>query len=73
MKNKCPIFAKVKNRTEVQRVRGGIAFHWSRRGIGWGTLTLRVTRGKLDVDNECMGPAFCASVVRQAIEQSIHD
>jgi 4-hydroxy-3-methylbut-2-enyl diphosphate reductase IspH len=33
-------------------------------------LTLRVTRGKLEVDTECMNAGFCAGVVKQAIAEA---
>ena len=33
-------------------------------------LTLRVTRGKLEVDGECMNSDFCAAVVKQAIDEA---
>jgi len=33
-------------------------------------LTLRVNRGKLEVDDECMNSDFCAAVVKQAIDEA---
>lgn len=64
------IFAKLPNKVSCQRIRGGVRFHWVRKGIGFGTLTLVVKRGKLIVDDECMTVDFCASVVRQAIREA---
>lgn len=63
-------FDRFPNAVSCQRIRGGIIFHWSRKGIGHGMLTLRVTRGKLEVDGECMNSDFCAAVVKQAIEEA---
>ena len=58
------------NTVSCQRIRGGITFHWSRKGIGRGILTLRVTRGRLEVDDECMNSDVCAAVVKQAIDEA---
>ena len=63
-------FYRFPNAVSCQRIRGGIIFHWSRKGIGHGMLTLRVTRGKLEVDDECMNSDFCAAVVKQAIDEA---
>ena len=63
-------FDRFPNAVSCQRIRGGIIFHWSRNGIGHGMLTLRVTRGKLEVDGECMNSDFCAAVVKQAIDEA---
>lgn len=63
-------FDRLPNAVSCQRIRGGIIFHWSRKGIGHGMLTLRVNRGKLEVDDECMNSDFCAAVVKQAIEEA---
>ena len=63
-------FDRFPNAVSCQRIRGGIIFHWSRKGIGHGILTLRVTRGKLEVDGECMNSDFCAAVVKQAIDEA---
>lgn len=63
-------FDRFPNAVSCQRIRGGIIFHWSRKGIGHGMLTLRVTRGKLEVDGECMNSDFCAAVVKQAIDEA---
>ena len=63
-------FDRFPNAVSCQRIRGGIIFHWSRKGIGHGMLTLRVTRGKLEVDDECMNSDFCAAVVKQAIDEA---
>ena len=63
-------FDRFPNAVSYQRIRGGIIFHWSRKGIGHGMLTLRVTRGKLEVDGECMNSDFCAAVVKQAIDEA---
>ena len=40
------------------------------QGIGRGILTLRVTRGRLEVDDECMTSDVCAAVVKQAIDEA---
>ena len=58
------------NAVSCQRIRGGVYFPWRRKGIGHGMLTLRVTRGKLEVDDECMNSDFCAAVVKQAIDEA---
>ena len=58
------------NAVSCQRILGGITFHWSRKGIGRGILTLRVTRGRLEVDDECMNSDVCAAVVKQAIDEA---
>ena len=63
-------FDRFPNAVSCQRIRGGIIFHWSRKGIGHGMLTLRVNRGNLEVDDECMNSAFCAAVVKQAIDEA---
>lgn len=63
-------FDRFPNAVSCQRIRGGIIFHWSRKGIGHGMLTLRVNRGKLEVDGECMNSDFCAAVVKQAIDEA---
>ncbi len=63
-------FDRFPNAVSCQRIRGGIIFHWSRKGIGHGMLTLRVVRGKLEVDDECMNSDFCAAVVKQAIDEA---
>jgi hypothetical protein len=64
------LFEKLNDKVTVSRVRGGLIFFWSRKGVGFGSLTLTAKRGKLTVDAECMGPDFCASVVRQAIAEA---
>jgi hypothetical protein len=66
-----PLFDGLKNKVYPQRTQGGIVFSWSRKGIGFGQLTLTVNRGKLIVDAECMGPDFCADVVKQAIVEAL--
>lgn len=58
------------NAVSCQRIRGGITFHWLRKGMGHGMLTLRVTRGRLEVDDERMNSDFCADVVKQAIDEA---
>jgi len=63
-------FDRFHNAVSCQRIRGGIIFHWSRKGVGHGMLTLRVTRGKLEVDGECMNSDFCAAIVKQAIDEA---
>jgi hypothetical protein len=63
-------FDSFPNRVSCQRINGGIIFHWCRKGVGHGMLTLRVTRGKLEVDTECMNAGFCAGVVKQAIAEA---
>ncbi len=63
-------FDRFPNAVSCQRIRGGIIFHWSRKGIGHGMLTLRVNRGKLEVDDERMNSDFCAAVVKQAIDEA---
>ena len=63
-------FDRFPNAVSCQRIRGGIIFHWSRKGIGHGMLTLRVNRGKLEVDGECMNSDFCAAIVKQAIDEA---
>ena len=63
-------FDRFPNAVSCQRILGGIIFHWSRKGIGHGMLTLRVTRGKLEVDDEGMNSDFCATVVKQAIDEA---
>ena len=68
--NLLAIFDGFPNTVSCRRTRGGIIFYWSRKGVGHGMLTLRVTRGKLDVDDECMNSDFCASVVKQAIDEA---
>lgn len=65
-----PLFSKLPNTVSVQRTHGGLVFWWSRKGVGFGSLTLVVRRGKLIVDSECMSAAFCAAVVRQAIKEA---
>ena len=63
-------FDRFPNAVSCQRIPGGIIFRWSRKGIGHGMLTLRVVRGKLEVDGECMNSDFCAAVVKQAIDEA---
>ncbi len=48
----------------------GLVFHWCRKGIGFGEITLGVWKadGSLHVDRECMSPEFCAEIIRQVIE-----
>lgn len=64
-------FDGIPNSVVCQRIPGGMIFHWSRPKVGYGMLTMRVTRNKLEVDTECMGSEFCADVVRQAIEEAL--
>lgn len=59
------------NTVEPRRVRGGIAFHWSRKGVGFGVLTLRCTNCVLDVDEEGMSDDFCMDVLKQAFTEAI--
>lgn len=64
-------FDKLPDRVYPRRIPGGIVFGWVRNGVGFGQLTLRVTRGRLEVDAECMGPDFCAEVIKQAISEAL--
>lgn len=64
-------FDNLPDRVYPRRIPGGIIFGWVRNGVGFGQLTLRVTRGKLEVDAECMGPDFCAEVIKQAISEAL--
>lgn len=65
------LFDGLPDRVRAHRIPGGILFAWTRKGVGFGELTMRVTRGKLVVDTECMGPDFCSGVVRQAISEAL--
>lgn len=50
---------------------GTIVFQWSRPGIGFGELVLRVSKdGALEVDREEMGVEFCVDVIRQALQEA---
>lgn len=64
-------FNKAPNTVRPRRIPGGIIFYWTRKGVGFGTLTMRVTHGKLQADTEFMGATFCANVVKQAIEEAM--
>lgn len=65
-----PLFSGLSDTVTPRRVRGGIIFWWTRKDVGIGSLTLTVNRGKLVVDAECMGPDFCASIVKQAVVEA---
>lgn len=47
--------------------RGIIVLQWSRPGIGFGELTLKVRDGKLWSDREGMGLASCLDIIQQAL------
>jgi hypothetical protein len=48
---------------------GGLYVQWSRRGIGFGTLTLHAENGKLMADTECMSDEFILGVLAQALRE----
>ena len=64
------IFSKLRNLVSVQAIPNGLIFHWSRKDIGFGQLTLAVTHeGKLAVDDECMDDKFSLSIIKQAFNE----
>lgn len=70
MKVSIPLFDRLSDRVTVCPIRDGLEFHWTRKGVGFGILTLAFRRGRFSVDSECMGPELCAGVVKQAIEET---
>lgn len=50
----------------------GIAFWWSRKDVGFGSVTLFFDKDdQLLVDNECMSPEFCGEIITQAITEAL--
>lgn len=62
------LFKNCPNTVSVGPATDGIVFRWSRKGIGFGELTLRASNGKLYVDSEGMTDEFCLGVIKQAFE-----
>jgi hypothetical protein len=48
---------------------GHLIINWGRKGCGFGQLTFYTRDGVLGCDNECMGRAFCKSVLDALFEQ----
>ena len=65
------IFDGCPNTVTPYCIRNGIGFEWSRKGVGFGQLTLAMREGKFVVDTERMDPEFCAEVIAQAIREAL--
>jgi hypothetical protein len=48
---------------------GHLLINWGRKGAGFGQLAFYTRGGVLGCDNECMGRAFCKSVLDKLFEQ----
>lgn len=55
------------NAVVTKGIQNGLIFQWSRRGVGFGELTMVVRDGQLHVDTECMGLDFTLDILRQAL------
>ena len=68
------LFNDLENSVVVEsRVSGGIVLNWSRKGIGFGQLTLTARAGKLVADVEAMSDEFCLDIFKQALKERIED
>lgn len=64
-------FGELPNSVTVRGFNGGLRFNWSRKGCGWGQLTMRADKnGKLVIDAETMGDEFVIGVLKQAIAEA---
>lgn len=67
-----PLFDQLRNTVEVAPEKNGLRFWWSRKGIGFGCLTIGLDKDeKFVVDTECMSPEICGEIVAQAITEAL--
>ena len=67
-----PLFSQLENTVTTEPAKNGITFWWSRKGVGFGSVTLSFDKdGQLLVDNECMSPEFCGEIIIQAITEAL--
>ena len=67
-----PLFSQLENTVQTTPNGNGIAFWWSRKDVGFGSVTLSFDKGgQLLVDNECMSPEFCGEIIAQAITEAM--
>jgi len=67
-----PLFDRLRNTVEVVPEKNGLRFWWSRKGVGFGCLTISLDKDeKFVVDTECMSPEFCGEIVAQAITEAL--
>ena len=63
------MFDDLKDTVKVAMTPDGLRFYWTRKGIGFGGITLNENRERLVVDDECMSDDFCLDVIRQALKE----
>lgn len=61
------LFDSLENSVYPVRSQKGIRFEWSITGVGFGLLSLSVTRSKAEIDTECMATDTCVSIMMKAI------
>ena len=67
-----PFWHTLKDDVGVQPTTNGLIFWWSRKDVGFGSVTLSFDKdGQLLVDNECMSPEFCGEIITQAITEAM--
>jgi hypothetical protein len=62
-------YARHKPKSHPYDERGVLVLQWSRKGVGFGELTLTAKDGKLYADTEHMGDAFVLDILAQALRE----
>lgn len=64
-------FDSMNDSVHVQGIDGGLLIRWSRKGVGFGELTLVADgNGKVKVDAETMGDRFVMGVLAQVVSEA---